>query len=318
MISFKEVTKKYGPKIIALQDVSFEVTDGEFLFIVGPSGAGKTTIVRLILRTEIPTKGKISFNNINVITMEPNMIPAYRQQFGIVFQDDKLLYSKTVRENIEFALEITGKTDKEIKETADYLLDVTKLTDRAHLFPHQLSGGEKQRAGMARALANDPKIFVADEPTGDLDPDNADEILEIMDKINKWGTTVIVATHNKDLVDRKQTRVIRLEDGQIISDEKGGYGKSAPKKKAKLVKPKKSKKSTKGDTSKISAQKSASDGKIEDLDLNKDIKKILIKGKIKKVDQLLDMAEDDLKKIKGISSKNVEEIMRSLKKIINK
>ncbi len=306
MISFKEVSKIYGSNIKALDKVTFDVGNGEFIFIVGPSGAGKTTIVRLLIRRDLPSTGIIKFEDIDVVKMKREMVPAYRQQIGIVFQDDKLIDSKTVRENIEFALEITGKNDKELKETADYLLDVTKLTERANLFPIQLSGGEKQRAGMARALANDPKLFIADEPTGDLDPDNAEEILNIMEKINKWGTTVVVATHNKDLVDKMQKRVIRLEEGKIISDSKGGYGKPPLKKvKPKVKQPGKKKESS------IS-------NKVKDLELDERIKNTLIKNKIETVDKILDMTEDELGEIKGISKKSTDEIMKSLEKFVKK
>ncbi|MFH1547405.1 MAG: ATP-binding cassette domain-containing protein [bacterium] len=309
MIRFKDVSKKYAPDIQALDKVSFDINDGEFVFIVGPSGVGKSTIARLLLRTEIPSGGTITFNNIEVTKMKPGMVPAYRQQFGIVFQDDKLLETKTVRENIEFALEITGKNDKEIKETTDYLLEVTGLTQRANLFPEQLSGGEKQKAGIARALANDPKVFVADEPTGDLDPDNGEEILGIMEKINKWGTTVIVATHNKDIVNRKQTRVIRLENGKIISDCKGGYGKAS----VKCKKPQELNK-VKDVKSKEVKPKAA----LEGLELDTRIKNILIKNKVDSTDKLLDMTEDELKSIKGITKKNVDAIIKSLKIIVKK
>lgn len=302
MINFKEVSKIYNPNIKALDKVTFDVGNGEFVFIVGPSGAGKSTIVRLLIRRDLPSSGTIKFEDIDVIKMKREMIPAYRQQIGIVFQDDKLIDSKTVRENIEFALEITGKNDKELKETADYLLDVTKLTERASLFPIQLSGGEKQRAGMARALANDPKLFIADEPTGDLDPDNAEEILNIMEKINNWGTTVIVATHNKDLVDKMQKRVIRLEEGKIISDGRGGYGKPPLKKVKQLEKKKESPKSN----------------KVKDLELDERIKNTLIKNKIETVDKILDMTEDELGEIRGISKKSTDEIMKSLEKFVKK
>lgn len=303
MINFENVTKEYAPDIEALNGVSFNISDGEFVFLVGPSGAGKSTILMLLLRIILPNSGTIKFNNVDVVNMKPSTVPAYRQQFGVVFQDDKLLESKTVRENIEFALEIIGKNDKEIKETTDYLLNITKLAERAELFPRQLSGGEKQRAGIARALANDPKVFVADEPTGDLDPDNAQEIMDIMEKINKWGTTVIVATHNKDLVDKKQSRVIRLEYGKIISDGKGGYGK-APQKTHKQ-----NKKTSKDEPLKNS---------VDNLDIDKKLKKILYENKIEYIDKILDMTEDDLKKIKGLKNNDIKKIMRSLKKFIKK
>jgi cell division transport system ATP-binding protein len=179
MLLFDKVNKKYDENITALEDVGFKVDDGEFLFLVGPSGAGKTTLLRLLIREEIPTSGSIFFREIEVPKIPSKLLPTYRQKLGIVFQDIKLLANKTLAENINFALEILGKEDKEIKETTDYLLETVGLQDRRNLFPQQLSGGEQQRGAIARALANNPELFVADEPTGNLDPDNAFQVLEI-------------------------------------------------------------------------------------------------------------------------------------------
>ena len=192
MIHIQEISKFYKPDIIALKDVTFDIDTGEFMFLVGPSGAGKSTLIRLIIKQELPTQGTIIFDDTDVMKLEKSLLPYYRQQIGVVFQDYKLIRSKTVRENIEFALEITGKTDKEIKETTDSLLEVVALTDRQQLFPDQLSGGEKQRAGIARALANDPKLLIADEPTGNLDPETSFEIADILESVNKWGTTMLI------------------------------------------------------------------------------------------------------------------------------
>ncbi len=217
MVNFQNVSKFYDPDIIALRDISFSIDDGEFLFLTGPSGAGKSTLIKLLIREEIPSKGDILFEDIDIVTLPRPALPIYRQQIGIVFQDYKLIDTKTVRENIKFALEITNKDDDIVDETTDYLLEVVKLDKRAHLFPQQLSGGEKQRAGIARALANDPKLLIADEPTGNLDPDTALEIIEILKKINSWGTTILIATHDKEIVDLLQKRVIRLENGQLVS-----------------------------------------------------------------------------------------------------
>lgn len=320
MITFKNVTKTYERKIDSLVDVSFEIKKGEFVFFVGPSGAGKTTIIKLLIKKEIPTSGEIKFNDIDVVKMKNTTLPTYRQQIGVVFQDDKLIEGKTVRENIEFALEITGKDDKELEETTEYLLDVVNLKKREHLFPKQLSGGEKERAGIARALANDPKVFIADEPTGDLDPKTADEIAKIMDKINKWGTTVIVATHNKEIVDKMQKRVIRLEDGQIVADCVGGY-ECPPEKRIKPSTPaerdKASQEKDKNNESKDKKDKKSEGEDLEKLDISTKVKNILSDNKIDSIDKLLDMTEDELAKIKGISDKSIEEITKALEKFVN-
>jgi len=227
-VQFDNVSKIYNSDIIALKDVSFNINQGEFCFIVGSSGAGKSTIIRLLIRQEIPTKGEISFEEISVPKIPRKLISVYRQQLGIVFQDLKLIQSKTIRENIEFALEIINKPQKEIEDTTDYLLEVVKLQGKGNLFPNQLSGGEKQRVAIARALANDPKLFIADEPTGNLDPRTSDDILNILKRINEWGTTVIVVTHDKSIVDNLQTRVLHMEDGFLVEDKKGGYEDKIP------------------------------------------------------------------------------------------
>jgi len=223
MFKFENINKTYGKNIVALKDVSFTSKDGEFIFIVGHSGAGKSTLIRLLIRQEFPTKGNIFFEDLDITKIPRSMLSIYRQQLGIVFQDLKLLPAKTVKENISFALEITDKNKKEIQETTEYLLDVVNLNDRSHLFPAALSGGEKQKVAIARALANEPKLLIADEPTGNIDPETSIEILEILKAINSWGTTVMVVTHDHDIVDSLQTRVIRLEKGEVVADEKGGY-----------------------------------------------------------------------------------------------
>lgn len=223
MIDFKDVSKTYKGGIQAIENVTFKVDPGEFFFIVGHSGAGKSTVLRLLIRQEFPTNGNILFEEVDVAQIPRTMISIYRQQLGIVFQDLKLIPSKTVKENIQFPLEITNKPRKEMKETTDYLLELINLQDRASLFPEALSGGEKQKVAIARALANDPKLFIADEPTGNLDPDTSIEILDLLKSINKWGTTVMVVTHDVNIVEEMQTRVIHMEKGKIIEDKKGGY-----------------------------------------------------------------------------------------------
>jgi cell division transport system ATP-binding protein len=224
MIQFNNVSKVYKNSIVALDDVSFSVNPGEFIFFVGPSGAGKSTVIRLLIRQEIPSKGNILFEDIDVINIPRNLLSVYRQQLGIVFQDLKLIPSKTVRQNVSFALEITdNKSRDEIKETTDYLLDIVKVKDRSDLYPEDLSGGERQRVAIARALANDPKLLIADEPTGNLDPKTSLEILDILNAINSSGTTVMVVTHDRKIVDERQARVIQMINGKITGDRVGGY-----------------------------------------------------------------------------------------------
>lgn len=223
MVIFENVSKVYDGNIVALKEVTFTVDPGEFLFIVGSSGAGKSTIIRLLVRQEKPTTGQIKFEDIEVPAIPRSLLSLYRQQLGVVFQDLKLIPTKTILENVEFALEIIDKPRNEIKDTAEYLLETVRLQDRTKLFPDQLSGGERQRVAIARALANDPKLLVADEPTGNLDPRTSEEILDILQTINNWGTTVMVVTHDKDIVNKMQTRVLHMKDGLLIKDTKGGY-----------------------------------------------------------------------------------------------
>lgn len=218
MVLFDTVTKKYKDDITALQDVNFLIEEGEFCFLVGPSGAGKSTIMRLLIREEVPTFGSIFFRDIEVPKLTRRLLPAYRQRLGVVFQDIKLLQSKTLEENIAFALEILDKSPKEITDTTDYLLDLVGLRERRALFPDELSGGEQQKGAIARALANKPDLFIADEPTGNLDAQNAKQILEILKTINKTGTTVMVISHDYNLVNGSKARTISLIDGKLSSD----------------------------------------------------------------------------------------------------
>ena len=218
MVLFDTVTKKYKDDITALQDVNFLIEEGEFCFLVGPSGAGKSTIMRLLIREEVPTFGSIFFRDIEVPKLTRRLLPAYRQRLGVVFQDIKLLQTKTLEENIAFALEILDKSPKEITDTTDYLLDLVGLRERRTLFPTELSGGEQQRGAIARALANKPDLFIADEPTGNLDSENAKQILEILKTINKTGTTVMVISHDYNLVNGSNARTITLTDGRLSSD----------------------------------------------------------------------------------------------------
>ncbi len=230
MVLFDTVTKRYKEDITALEDVNFEIEEGEFCFVVGPSGAGKSTIMRLLIREEVPTSGSIFFRDIEVPKLTRRLLPAYRQKLGVVFQDIKLLQSKTLEENIAFALEILDKSPKEIVDTTDYLLDLVGLRDRRTLFPDELSGGEQQRGAIARALANKPDLFIADEPTGNLDQQNAQQILEILKTINATGTTVMVISHDFHLVNGSKARTIKIVNGRLEEDS----GKiSEPKKEEK-------------------------------------------------------------------------------------
>lgn len=231
MILFDTVTKKYKDDITALQDVNFMIDEGEFCFLVGPSGAGKSTIMKLLIREEVPTSGSIFFRDIEVPKLTRRLLPAYRQKLGIVFQDIKLLPTKTLEENIAFALEILDKSPKETLDTTDYLLDLVGLRDRRTLFPDELSGGEKQRGAIARALANKPDLFIADEPTGNLDAQNAKQILDILKRINGMGTTVMVISHDMNLVNGSKARTITLVNGKLDSDT----GATVPKKKKEEV-----------------------------------------------------------------------------------
>ncbi|MDQ5883348.1 MAG: cell division transport system ATP-binding protein [Patescibacteria group bacterium] len=225
MIRFENVTKIYpNAGEASVEDLSFEIKAGEFVSIVGHSGAGKTTIVKLLLGEEKPTKGDIFFDEVGVNKLKPSKLTNLRRRIGTVFQDFRLLPNKTAYENIAFAMESAGKTDEEIESDVPHVLDLVDLGSKAFHFPHQLSGGEKQRLSIARAIINNPEVVVADEPTGNLDPVNTYEVVHILKKINSLGTTVILTTHNKGVVDAIHKRVITLEDGKVVrDDEKGKY-----------------------------------------------------------------------------------------------
>jgi cell division transport system ATP-binding protein len=221
MIDFNQVTKKFG-KIVALNNASFKIEPGDFVFITGPSGAGKTTIIRLILKELEPTSGKIKINQQDLAGVPSKKIPELRRKIGVVFQDFKLLSDRTVFENVVLPLEVTGADKKTIEERASEILKLVGLSDRAELFPSQLAGGELQRVCLARAVVAEPKILLADEPTGNLDPATSWQIIKLMKKINKMGTTVIMATHNVDIVNSMRERVIKLGKGKVVKDQKEG------------------------------------------------------------------------------------------------
>ena len=222
MIYFDNVSKKYPDGTHSLESIMLSISPGEFVSIVGHSGAGKTTITKLILAEEKPTEGIVSFESKDIHKLSNKALTDFRRQIGIVFQDFRLLTNKTAYENIAFAMEATGKTDEEIEMDVPRVLDLVDLSHRINNFPHQLSGGEKQRLAIARAIITQPSVIIADEPTGNLDPINANDIINILRKINDMGTTVILTTHNKDIVEALGKRVITLEKGKIIRDDKGG------------------------------------------------------------------------------------------------
>ena len=219
MIDFEHVSKEYkrGGKL-ALEDVNFHVDDGEFVFLLGHSGAGKSTLLKLILREETPTAGKVFVDGRDVARMRRHQIPYLRRQMGIIFQDFRLIPSMTVYENIAFAMHVTNIGSKQIKERVNYMLELVHLEDKAKMYPEFLSGGEQQRVAVARALAHAPKLVIADEPTGNIDPELSLEMMELLERVSKMGITVLVVTHEHELVHRFHQRVVTLKQGRIISD----------------------------------------------------------------------------------------------------
>lgn len=224
MIEVIGVSKTYGTHIKALENINLKIEKGEFVSIVGPSGAGKSTLVKMLICEEKPTTGKILIADRNIVQLRPQEMPYFRRKVGVVFQDFKLLPQKTVYENVAFALEVCDALPEEILDKVPRILDLVGMLKRKDNIPEELSGGERQRVSIARALVHSPKILIADEPTGNLDPINAWEIIELLDRINKRGTIVILATHNKAIVDRLKRRVILIKDGHLVSDKyRGGY-----------------------------------------------------------------------------------------------
>lgn len=223
MIEFKNVTKQYEDAgNIALSNASFTIENGEFVFLVGSSGAGKTTITKLLMREINVTEGEVFLDGIDITKIPDKEIPFLRRKMGVVFQDFRLLEDRTVYENVEFAMRVVGAPSREIRKRVPEVLNEVGLNYKAKMYPRQLSGGEQQRVALARALANHPLILLADEPTGNLNPKTAMEIMDILDEINRMGTTIIMATHAKDIVDVMKKRVIEVQDGNIVRDEVGG------------------------------------------------------------------------------------------------
>lgn len=224
MITFKHVSKFYPPNVVGVEGVSLHIEPGEFVSIVGQSGTGKSTLAKLLFAEERPSRGKIEIGGWDITNIRDHEVPLLRRQIGIVFQDFKLLPRKTVYENVAFALQVAGAAPGRVREVVPIVLSVVNLDDKVDRYPHQLSGGEQQRVAIARSLVHQPKVLVADEPTGNLDTLNARDILELLKKINEFGTTVVLVTHDRDMVNRLKRRVITLEGGKIISDvEEGRY-----------------------------------------------------------------------------------------------
>jgi cell division transport system ATP-binding protein len=222
MIRFQNITKTYPLDTIALEDVSFDIQEKEFVSLAGKSGAGKTTLLKLLLAEEQPTKGRVFFDDQDVHKIEKSHLPYFRRKIGVVFQDYKLLPSKTAYENIAYVLEVIGATDEEISQRVPEVLEIVGIPDKADNFPAKLSQGERQRAAIARALIHRPEVILADEPTGNLDPYNASGIIRLLLKINELGTTIVLATHNREIINSLQRRVITLDKGRIVRDEEKG------------------------------------------------------------------------------------------------
>ncbi len=219
MIDFEHVSKQYKKNAKpALEDVNFHVEDGEFVFLLGHSGAGKSTLLKLILREEVPTEGRVLVDGRDVAKLRRHKVPYLRRQMGIIFQDFRLIPSMTVYENIAFAMHVTNIGRKQIKERVNYMLELVHLEDKANVYPEFLSGGEQQRVAVARALAHAPKLVIADEPTGNIDPELSLEMMELLERVSKMGITVLVVTHEHELVHRFHQRVVTLKEGRIISD----------------------------------------------------------------------------------------------------
>ena len=225
MIEMMNVTKKYNKGITAINNLSIQIKDGEFVYVVGPSGAGKSTFIKMMYREEKATKGRIRIGKYDLMKIRDRQIPFLRRYVGVVFQDFKLLQHKTVYENVAYAMEVIEKSPREIKRRVEDVLELVNLKHRMSNFPNELSGGEQQRVAIARAIVNTPGILIADEPTGNLDPETSMEIMDILERINEQGTTIVMATHNSQIVNEKKHRVIAIENGQIVRDqEQGEYG----------------------------------------------------------------------------------------------
>ncbi|WP_374722178.1 cell division ATP-binding protein FtsE [Peribacillus tepidiphilus] len=225
MIEMKDVFKTYPNGVSAVNGINVKIKQGEFVYVVGPSGAGKSTFIKMIYREEKPTRGDVIVNGVNLSKIRNSKVPLFRRNIGVVFQDFKLLPTLTAYENIAFAMEVIEEHPSEIKKRVMEVLDLVGLKHKARMLPTELSGGEQQRVSIARSIVNSPKVVIADEPTGNLDPDTSWEIMNIFEEINNRGTTIVMATHNKEIVDNLKRRVIAIENGKIVRDEqRGDYG----------------------------------------------------------------------------------------------
>jgi cell division transport system ATP-binding protein len=225
MIEFKNVTKVYNNNVLALSNLNLEISKGEFVFLVGPSGAGKSTFIKMLLKEVDPTAGSVIVGGSDLTKLTSKEIPYYRRKIGVVFQDFRLIPTLNIFENIAFALRVIGATEKEIQKKVPAVLSMVGLTKKRNAFPHELSGGEQQRVSIARSIVNSPSLLIADEPTGNLDPETSLEIMDIISDINRAGTTIVMATHAKDIVDKMKKRVIAIEKGTVARDEeRGKYG----------------------------------------------------------------------------------------------
>ena len=222
MIEFRNVSKIYDNNVIALSNINLNIERGDFIFLVGPSGAGKSTFIKMLLKEVDPTAGKIVVNNINITDLPRGKTPFYRRKIGVVFQDFRLIPALNVYENVAFAMRVIEASHKEIRKKVPMVLSLVGLSKKYKAFPHELSGGEQQRVAIARAIVNNPSILIADEPTGNLDPDTSNEIMDILHDINRAGTTIVMATHAKDIVDSMKKRVIAIEKGVVARDEQRG------------------------------------------------------------------------------------------------
>ncbi len=225
MVRLTDIQKTYDNGTKALKGISLSIEDGEFVFLVGPSGSGKSTIIKLITGEEYATGGRIMVNGYNLNSIRPNQVPYMRRTLGVVFQDFRLIDKKTVWENLAFVMQMVGASPREIRKRIPYVLDLVGLSRKGDRYPAQLAGGEQQRVAIARALVNNPQMIIADEPTGNLDPERSLEIMTLLSKINELETTMLVVTHEKELVNQFSKRVVAIENGRIISDETGGYYK---------------------------------------------------------------------------------------------
>ena len=225
MIRMVDVYKEYDNGTKAIKGLNLRIDDGEFAFLVGPSGSGKSTIIKLLTAEEFATKGRVMVNGYNLSTIKRRQIPKMRRTLGVIFQDFRLIDKKTVWGNLEFTMRIIGATNREMKKRIPYVLDLVGLSDKAKAYPNEMSGGEQQRVAIARALVNNPQMIIADEPTGNLDPQRSLEIMTLLERINAMGTTMLVVTHERDLVNHFSKRVVAIQNGELISDEQGGYYK---------------------------------------------------------------------------------------------